>query len=589
MYRSIANGVLVKDKNAFSISFSCDGVPIFHSSNFQGVLNELPPNKRKQNVFLIGLWFGSGKPNIVNFLEPFTDEMVKLSTLGFKWLRDGQFVTSRIFSCVCSCDSVGRCILQNIHQFNGICGCSWCYNPGEVVEKGRGHTRVYLEAPEGHELRTHSELSEDAKYAFQTQEVVNGVKGPSKLLNLPHFDTVRGFVVDNLHCVDLGVARQLGHLWFDSVNHKQLWYLGKHIPVIDAKLKSVMLPHEVTRTPRSVTQRSYWKGSEWHWWLLLYSPVILHGLLPSQYFRHLLLLVQGYFLLSKSSIQSREIERANACLSKFVEDFERLYGKSSMTYNVHQLNHLAQTVIDWGPLSGYSMYIFEGFNQMLLKLFHGSQAVPAQIANSFLLYQALDTISDDSLEYGSGCNVVLAFLNAQLNRRLSLKKARRVSDEVTLLGASYYKQLSIEEMYVVDECDALPNGVCEGEFFTKVVVRGNLFHCEKYSRDSRRKTSVVGLCDGSTVELVVFVLVEELFCFAFGRALTLERLPWLYRETGYGHLCDHVSKVAQIEPALQVVDFGAINDKFAVFPSESEQGGLLGSILVRLPNIIDRD
>lgn len=37
-------------------------------------------------------------------------------------------------------------------------------------------------------------------------------------------------------------------------------------------------------------------------------------------------------------------------------------------------------------------------------------------------------------------------------------------------------------MYVVDECDALPNGVCEGEFFTKVVVRGNRFHCEKYSR-----------------------------------------------------------------------------------------------------------
>lgn len=36
-----------------------------------------------------------------------------------------------------------------------------------------------------------------------------------------------------------------------------------------------------------------------------------------------------------------------------------------------------------------------------------------------------------------------------------------------------------------------------------------------------------------------------------------------------------------------MVDFGAINDKFAGFPSDSEQGGLLGSILVRLPNIID--
>ena len=89
--------------------------------------------------------------------------------------------------------------------------------------------------------------------------------------------------------------------------------------------------------------------------------------------------------------------------------------------------------------------------------------------------------------------------------------------------------------------------------------------------------------------VVCFLCLSQLLSFAFGRALTLERLPWLYRETGYGHLCDHVSNVAQIEPALQVVDFGAINDKFAVFPSESEQGGLLGSILVRLPNIIDRD
>ena len=201
-----------------------------------------------------------------------------------------------------------------------------------------------------------------------------------------------------------------------------------------------------------------------------------------------------------------------------------------MTYNVHQLSHFTQIVIDWGPLSGYSMYIFEGFNQMLLKLFHGTQAVPAQIANSFLLYQALDTISNDPSECGSDSNVVSAFFNAQLNGRLPLKKAKRVSEDITLVGASYYKQLSIEEMYLVEECEVLPNDVCDG---------GNLFHCEKYNRDSRRKTSLASLCDGTIVELGVLVLVKEMFYFAFARALTLESLPRLHREAGCGYLCSN--------------------------------------------------
>ena len=70
MYKSLGNGILTSDRNAMSLSFSCDGVPVFESSNFsiwplQGMLNELPPQKRKQNIFLIGLWFGSSKPNIL--------------------------------------------------------------------------------------------------------------------------------------------------------------------------------------------------------------------------------------------------------------------------------------------------------------------------------------------------------------------------------------------------------------------------------------------------------------------------------------------------------------------------------------------
>ena len=128
------------------------------------------------------------------------------------------------------------------------------------------------------------------------------------------------------------------------------------------------------------------------WWLLLYSPVVLRGLLPQRYFKHLLLLVEGVYLLTKSSISSADLNKAAHCLSQFTKKFQVLYGKMHMTYNVHQLTHLVQAVIDWGPLPCYSSYIFEGFNMILLSLFHGTQAVPHQIANSFLLYKELSIL-----------------------------------------------------------------------------------------------------------------------------------------------------------------------------------------------------
>lgn len=114
---------------------------------------------------------------MMQLLEPFTQELNKLSTIGMKWSRNGQEVCSRIFGCICACDSVARCSLQNIHQFNGSFGCSWCLNPGETIEKGRGHTRVYLDVPGGYDLRSHDQMRVDAIDAFRKQDPVHGVKG----------------------------------------------------------------------------------------------------------------------------------------------------------------------------------------------------------------------------------------------------------------------------------------------------------------------------------------------------------------------------------------------------------------------------
>lgn len=589
LYRTIADGILMSDPNSLSISFNCDGVPIFKSSNFgiwplQGVLNELPPKQRKENIFLIGLWFGTGKPTMTTFLHPFTEELRKLGSIGMKWVKAGLIVCSRVFACICSADSVARCILQNIHQFNGLHGCSWCIHPGESVAKGNGHCRVYTEGPKKYDLRTHKETETHGRKAYEDGEPVCGVKGPTMFSDLLQFDIVRGFVVDNLHCVDLGVTRQLGHLWFDSCNHGQLWYLGRHTSIIDSRLCKVMPPQEVTRLPRSVAQRAYWKGSEWHWWLFIYAPVVLVGLLPSPYFRHLLLLVEGAYLLTKSSITRHEVNRADLCLSKFVRNFDVLYGKANVTYNVHQLTHLAQTVIDWGPLWCYSSYIFEGFNMVLLRLFHGTQAVPQQIANSFLLYRAMTELCNNPDE-DPGTNLVLSFMSEQLKGHSLLKKATKM-DNITFLGGSYSRPLSIEERYVVEEFFQRDDVEDDAEFFTKAVVNGaSVLHCANYRRKSRRNNCIVEV-KNTIFELVVFAILRfsqgGICSVAFGRKVEVQN-ALTHTESECGTLCSHIKKIVQICPVLRAVELNKVT-KFAVI-----EGIDNGDFCIKLPNSHDRD
>ena len=213
---------------------------VFSIWPLQGVLNELPWKDRMENILLFGLWFGDIKPVMTTFLKPFTQELKRLGSIGFDWQNAAnEWINSTVFACVCSADSVARCVIQNIKQFNGEYGCNWCYNPGENVQKGRGSCRAYTVGADVHSLRTEKETRKHAKQAFKKNKAVKGVKGPSQLQELPHFNVVDSFVVDNLHCVDLGVARTLSHLWFNSSNHQQLWYIGDKISLVDDRLGAI--------------------------------------------------------------------------------------------------------------------------------------------------------------------------------------------------------------------------------------------------------------------------------------------------------------------------------------------------------------
>ncbi|XP_053279195.1 uncharacterized protein LOC128440496 [Pleuronectes platessa] len=147
LYQTLKNN---SKEDFLSLTFNCDGVPVFQSSKFSiwpilCCVNEIPPESRDKHILLCGLWFGSKKPDMSCFFKPFVEECANLSQAGFEWQHpsDQSLRHIKVHTLCCVCDAVARPLLQNFKQFNGEYGCGVCLHPGMQTRKGKGSTRVY--------------------------------------------------------------------------------------------------------------------------------------------------------------------------------------------------------------------------------------------------------------------------------------------------------------------------------------------------------------------------------------------------------------------------------------------------------------
>ena len=439
-----------------SFTWNTDGVPVFQSSNFSiwpllMTINEVKPGLRSKFVLLQGLYFGNKKPTMNSYLKPFVDEMVELFNTGLAWTdSEGVEHITRCIAPLACVDSPARALLQNIKQFNGQFGCSFCEHPGVVAKKGQGFTRVYpLEYPLP-SLRSSDSIQHQGVTAEETRQAVRGVKGLSILQHLPCFDLALSFSPDYMHSVLLGVVRQILNLLFDSVNHKETFYLGpRKQAILDSQLITLCPPSDITRSPRSLSQRAQWKANEYRSFLLYYSPLLFENVMESRYYLHWLLLVNAIHILVSREITEKELSNAKLYLFKFVRQMEQLYGHRHVSFNIHLLTHLSDSVSAWGPLWATSAFVFEDTNRKLMNMFHGTQGVPKQIVKHFLGYRCLDQKAEACLEYAS--SLVKETYNKLTSRSSDIQHATRCPGAVVLLGTPHEHFLNPYECVEIDK------------------------------------------------------------------------------------------------------------------------------------------
>lgn len=279
-----------------SLKLNTDGVAIFHLSQF-GVwplfphVNELPPAMRINNKFRVfgGLWFGGEKPFFSTFLKPFVNALQETEINGIEVvLPNGQRAKSKVKALSSHFDLPARAGVLEQVTYVGHDSCCYCDEHGETVKTGpRGHVMSFpfRNTASGHAKSRTAELVTSHSFeALEKNSVVSGFKAPSPLLQLPSFDIVNGIGIDSMHCVFLGVVKQLVGLWFNSKHSTQMWYCGNSVQKVDMRLLEIRPPSVITRVPRSIEHHvKFWKATKYRNWLYFYSLPCMKGILDDEY------------------------------------------------------------------------------------------------------------------------------------------------------------------------------------------------------------------------------------------------------------------------------------------------------------------
>ncbi|CAH8824890.1 unnamed protein product [Trichobilharzia szidati] len=200
-----------------------------------------------------------------------------------------------------------------------------------------------------------------------------------------NIDMVKCFPLDPMHLVYLGVVRKLISLWQDLAKRKEMHVNRLMLESIDGKIlaSAGMTPRDFPRKCRGLTEVSRWKATECRIFLLYLGPVLLKDTMPPAIYRNFLRLSIPVYLLSNKRFYRNYLEGCRDELLNFLNEFEFIYGREHLVYNIHCLQHLAEDVREMGPLESFSAFPFESYMQTIRRSIHSNNAIAKQAAQRF--------------------------------------------------------------------------------------------------------------------------------------------------------------------------------------------------------------
>lgn len=344
------------------VSFNIDGLPLFKSTrtSLWPILCGMYFESYSVQVFPVALCLGHSKPDNLNFLDDFIEELSRLEQHGFIF-KDKNI---KIKICAFICDAPAKAMIKGIKLYSGYFGCDRC------TQTGVWNGRITYQEIDDIELRT------DINFRNQAQTEHHHRITP--LTQLP-IDMIKSFPIDYMHQACLGVMKRLLLLWLRgkrgfkiSANQKDeisrnLIQLRKFIPSLFA------------RKPRTLDEVDRWKATEYRQFLLYTGKIVLKSVLKPEFYSHFLTLSVAINILISPQLCRQYLNYARELLKFFISKGRTLYGPEFLVYNVHSLVHIGEDVEEHGHLDLFCAFPFENYMQKLKKMVHSGKSPLVQI------------------------------------------------------------------------------------------------------------------------------------------------------------------------------------------------------------------
>lgn len=405
------------------------------------------------------------------------------------------------------CKPSHQCFLISFCAIAGSFGCGLCYHPGYQMKRGRGTCRSYTIADREFPLRTHDETLELAARAIASKKVQRGIKGLSILTEIRGFDIINCLDLDLFHAL-VNCAKRFTNLWLHKRYSSKDFSVSNKFNLVDQRLLSITPTNVVSRAPRSLSERSDFRGHEWFHWVVFYSIPVLAGILPKRFLTHWSLLVRGIVLLMQNSVSKSDLVYAGRFLRQFNAEIDGLYGPQHVTFSTHLLTHLENSTWNFAQPWTHSAFLFESFLAAIKSAIHSSNGVAHQIVKYMQLKIALKSMQKD-LEHAMS-DKEKEFLQSVMCAASPLVDPYLCIQDIGFLGVPKTVTLAPNlHRIIMREGIEVELGK-EYLMFDRCTVNGEVYQSVAYSKVEKQNNSIVLLSDDTTFEIHSFIVIEDL-------------------------------------------------------------------------------
>ena len=202
----------------------------------------------------------------------------------------------------------------------------------------------------------------------------------SVLVKLSYFHFINMCIIDPMHNLFLGTAKKMIQIW------KEEGILTKeNVAQVQQRVDKICCSNDVGKLPSKMKDFSFnsFTADELKNWTLLFSLFAMKDILKGEHLRCWGTFVLACVYLCNQAILESDITVIDHLLLKFCKSFETLYGRESVTPNIHMHCHLVDCIRNYGPIYNFWLFSFERYNGLLGNIPSNKKDIELQLMRRF--------------------------------------------------------------------------------------------------------------------------------------------------------------------------------------------------------------